>query len=117
MGASKQASAVPPSRWNHSVFHDPQPGRPGRTVAPQAGFIDDADLFDPACFGISPREAAYVDPQHRLALEVAWDALEDAGLPLEKIAGSLTGVFMGIASHEYGGQQGLDSMGMHTSTG
>lgn len=108
---------VPPERWNHSLYYDPESGKPGRTPAKQAGFIDEVDRFDAACFGISPREAAFIDPQHRLALEVTWDALEDAGQRFEQIAGSATAVFMGISTHEYSMLQTIDSLGMHASTG
>ena len=52
------------------------------------------DRFDADFFGISPREAIRVDPQHRLLLEVAWEALEDAGLPADRIAGTAAGVYV-----------------------
>src|SRR5581483_12323015 len=52
-------------------------------------------------FGISPREAARMDPQQRILLEVAWHALEDAGLPLERLAGSQTGGFIGVCANDY----------------
>ena len=53
-------------------------------------------------FAISPREAVRLDPQQRLLLEVAWEALESGGVAPDKIYGSLTGVFVGISSNDYG---------------
>ncbi len=50
---------------------------------------------------LRPREAALLDPQHRLLLEVAWEALEHAGQPFDKLAGSQTGIFVGITTNEY----------------
>ena len=62
----------------------------------QGGFLrEDIKNFDPLFFGISPREASTLDPQQRLLLEVTWEALEDAGLGVEKLAGSEVGVFVG----------------------
>ena len=68
---------------------------------PRGGFLERVDLFDAAFFGISPREAASMDPQHRFLLEVAWEALEDAGLTRESISGSRTGVFTGLWTGDY----------------
>src|SRR5438132_9975386 len=64
-------------------------------------FIDGVGDFDASFFGISPREAMSMDPQQRLLLEVAWEALEDAGQAVEKLAGSKTGVFIGISTTDY----------------
>ncbi len=108
---------IPPHRWNHARFHDPRVGIRGKTSSPQAGLLDRIDEFDAAFFGISPREAASIDPQHRLLLEVAWEALEDAGCPLSSLAGSATGVFVGTSSQEYRVLQNLLSVESHAPTG
>lgn len=64
-------------------------------------FVENVDQFDAAFFGISPREATHMDPQQRLVLEVAWEALEDAGQAVERLAGTSTGVFLGIYNNDY----------------
>ena len=84
---------APPERWR---LDDPaSPARFG-------GFLDGVELFDADFFGISPREAASMDPQQRLVLEVAWHALEDAGIAADRLTGSPTGVYLGICTADYG---------------
>ena len=65
------------------------------------GFLPGIDQFDAAFFGISPEEAIKIDPQHRLLLEITWEALEDAGLIPTNLAGTNAGVFIGLSGSEY----------------
>ncbi|HEX2910961.1 MAG TPA: type I polyketide synthase [Chloroflexia bacterium] len=92
---------VPAERWDIDSLYDPDTAKPGKMMTRWGGFIDNVDGFDWRAFRIPPREVKYIDPQHRLLLEVAWEAFEDAGLPLEKVAGTLTGVFIGICWNDY----------------
>lgn len=92
---------VPADRWDVDAFYNPNPATPGKMNTRWGGFLEQVDQFDPQFFGISPREAARMDPQQRFLLEVAWEALEDAGQVLERLAGTRTGVFIGISSNDY----------------
>jgi acyl transferase domain-containing protein/acyl carrier protein/SAM-dependent methyltransferase len=83
---------VPASRWR--TADHPNAGRWG-------GFLDDVDRFDPLFFHISPREANLIDPQERLFLQTAWHTLEDAGYTRARLAGSRTGVYVGVMWSEY----------------
>ncbi|MGO4617427.1 type I polyketide synthase [Nocardia sp. 2YAB30] len=78
-----------------------RPARATDDATRTGAFLSAVDGFDAAFFGISPREAAALDPQHRLLLEVAWEALEDAGVVTERLAGSRTGVFVGMSGNDY----------------
>jgi acyl transferase domain-containing protein/NADPH:quinone reductase-like Zn-dependent oxidoreductase/SAM-dependent methyltransferase/acyl carrier protein len=114
-------SDVPADRWSVERYYDPEPGIAGKTFVKRAGFLDQIDKFDPQFFGISPREAPYVDPQHRLLLETAWEAIENAGVVLDLEKGSDIGVFVGISHNDYQGMQStaFDHFGItpHTATG
>ncbi len=92
---------IPPDRFDVDAFFDPTPATPGKIMSRWGGFIADIDRFDAAAFGISPREAERLDPQQRLLLEVSAEALADAGVPVERLAGSQTGVFVGVWLSDY----------------
>ena len=93
---------IPAARWDVDAYYDPNPDTPGKMYTRHGGFLKDIEQFDPQFFGISPREAISIDPQHRLLLEVSWEALENAGQVPQRLSGSLTGVFVGITANEYG---------------
>jgi acyl transferase domain-containing protein len=92
---------IPRARWDAEAYFDPDPAHPGTMNTRWGSFLEDIDRFDAAVFGISAREAAAMDPQHRLVLEVAYEALEDAGQTHESLRGSRTGVFFALYNTDY----------------
>jgi acyl-CoA synthetase (AMP-forming)/AMP-acid ligase II len=92
---------VPADRWDNSLFYDESPAVPGRVNTKWAGFLENISHFDAALFGITPHEAPEIDPQQRLLLEVSWRLIENAGLKKERLAGSSTGVYVGISTNDY----------------
>jgi acyl transferase domain-containing protein/acyl carrier protein len=88
-------SSIPEDRIDVERYYDPHPALPGHMATRWGGYLDDIRGFDAAFFGISPREAERMDPQQRLVLESAWEALEDAGIPAAQLVGARVGVYVG----------------------
>lgn len=92
---------VPPDRWDVESVYGLRPSMPGKTSTRWGGFLRDVDKFDADFFGISAVEAERMDPQQRLVLEVVWEALENANILPAALAGTRTGVFLGISHSDY----------------
>ncbi|WP_262703416.1 MULTISPECIES: polyketide synthase [Streptomyces] len=93
---------IPADRFDARRFVDPDPRRPGKAYTAAGGFLADITGFDAAFFGLSPREASRMDPQQRLLLEMAREALDDAGIDPGTLAGSDSGVHVGVSNANYG---------------
>lgn len=88
---------VPGDRWDAVRHGADDSAAPGKTAVTRGAFLDRApEAFDAAFFGITPREAETIDPQHRLLMEVAWEAMEDGGLIPADLAGTDVGVYVGV---------------------
>jgi acyl transferase domain-containing protein/NAD(P)-dependent dehydrogenase (short-subunit alcohol dehydrogenase family) len=92
---------VPKDRWEIDRFYDANPEARGKMYTRSGTFLEGVAEFDPIFFGLSPREASAMDPQQRILLEVAWEAFENAGVTEPALAGSRTGVFVGLLGHDY----------------
>jgi malonyl CoA-acyl carrier protein transacylase len=114
-------SDVPIERWDAEAIYDPDPNAIGGAYVKRGGFLQEpVDGFDPGFFSISPREASAMDPMHRMLLELAWEALEDAGIPPFTLDNSATGVFVGLSTSDYGILQqgsGLEILDSYKGTG
>ncbi|MGW6393567.1 type I polyketide synthase, partial [Streptomyces sp. NPDC055103] len=112
-GGREAITDVPDGRWESAAPPESAGMRRG-------GFLKDIGAFDAAFFGISPREAAAMDPQQRLVLELAWEAIEDAGIVPARLRESRTSVFVGTLRDDYAGlvgRQGDGAVTQHTMTG
>ncbi|MCC6809970.1 MAG: SDR family NAD(P)-dependent oxidoreductase, partial [Deltaproteobacteria bacterium] len=113
---------VPKDRWDIDAFYDPDPDVPGKMSTRWGGFLRDVDVaaFDPQFFGIAPKEARLMDPQQRLLLECVAEGLENAGYAAPQLAGSRTGVFVGLSTNDYSvllATLGRENIDEHRGTG
>ncbi|WP_193316976.1 SDR family NAD(P)-dependent oxidoreductase [Janthinobacterium sp. FT14W] len=93
---------VPASRWDWRQYYSEDRSAAGRHYSRWGGFISGVDEFDALFFNIAPREAKFIDPQERLFLQQAWQALEDAGHTRATLeAGGEAGVYVGVMYSEY----------------
>lgn len=104
---------IPSDRWDVDRHYDPHPGTPGKMCTRRGGFLENLNHFDPYFFGISPREAIYQDTQQRLLLEVAWEAVEDAGILQDELRQSHGGMFLSISRHSGRGAMADNRYGLN----
>ncbi|GAA2211807.1 hypothetical protein GCM10009850_072670 [Nonomuraea monospora] len=95
---------LPADRWRHYENRSPEDAAALRDAVREGSFLNDIEGFDAEFFGVSPREAELMDPQQRVLMETAWEALEHAGLPPHELAGTDAGVFVGVCTADYGGR-------------
>ncbi|HMV14122.1 MAG TPA: type I polyketide synthase [Chitinophagales bacterium] len=96
---------IPANRWDKDALFDADPNAPGKLYVKEGGFIEDIEYLDGAFFNISPIELESTDPQQRILLEVTHEAFENAGIDVNKLVGSDTGVFIGIDNVDYEAKQ------------
>ena len=110
---------VPQERWGQE--RSAPGGGPGTISNGVGAFLNDIDRFDAAYFGVTPREANLLDPQQRLILEVAWEAMSDSGRPREEWRGTRTAVTFGLLAKDYellhARTLGVDEIGQHHVSG
>ncbi|KAM6338819.1 phthioceranic/hydroxyphthioceranic acid synthase-like [Podargus strigoides] len=92
---------IPPERFNAEEWYDPDDTKPGKICTTRAALLNEFNSFDNHLFGINDLEAERMDPQQKLLIECTYKALEDAGVPVEAVSGTKTGVFIGLASRDY----------------
>lgn len=93
---------APADRWRSYADRGPSYAAAARRAVPYGHFLDGVADFDAEFFGLSPREAELMDPQQRLVMETAWEALEHAGTPAGALAGTDAGVYVGVCTGDYG---------------
>ncbi|KAM6087310.1 mycolipanoate synthase-like [Chlamydotis macqueenii] len=92
---------IPPERFNAKEWYDPDDNKPGKICTTRAAFLNEFNSFDNHLFGINNMEAEHMDPQQKLLVECTYKALEDAGVPVEAVSGTKTGVFIGLMNRDY----------------
>ncbi len=110
---------IPEDRWNWQHFYGDPATESNKTTAKWGGFMKDVKFFDAGFFGITPREANLMDPQQRLFLETVWKTIEDAGYKASDLSGTMTSLFVGVATIDYSElvQKNRIEVSAQTSTG
>jgi acyl transferase domain-containing protein len=101
VAGNEAITEIPAERGWPDALYDPDPEHRGSIYTRRGGFISHVDRFEAGFFRMSPQEVRAVDPQHRLLLELSWEALEHAGISPLALKGSRTGVFMGLTTSDY----------------
>ncbi len=115
---NKESASQRITRWDMSPYYDEELGKPGKTYCQYGSFLDDIDKFDPQFFHIAKTEADVIDPQERMFLQEAWNAVENAGYTKKSIDRN-TGVFVGVTTSSYryvGYEESLEGTAVNTST-
>jgi len=86
---------IPQDRWQVDDYYDADPAAPGKTNQRHAAMLERIHDFDPFFFNISPAEATQINPSQKLMLELVWEAMENAGIPADKLTGTRAGVYVG----------------------
>ncbi|KAM6953792.1 phthioceranic/hydroxyphthioceranic acid synthase [Aplochiton taeniatus] len=92
---------IPEERFDRTYWYDPDHNKPGKTHTTKAALIDGFNEFDYQFFSVPEAEVDSMDPQHKLLLQCTYRALEDAGMTMEKISGTRTGVYIGLMNRDY----------------
>ncbi|XP_066171806.1 phthioceranic/hydroxyphthioceranic acid synthase-like [Sylvia atricapilla] len=92
---------IPPERFNAKEWYDADGNKPGKICTTRAALLNEFNSFDNHLFGINNMEAERMDPQQKLLIECTYKALEDAGVPVESVSGTKTGVFIGLMNRDY----------------
>ena len=103
---------LPEKRWSEYAG-DPVVRSKMAEENTDGGYLADIESFDNEFFGLSPLEATNMDPQQRIMLELAWEALEDANLPANRLRGESVGVFVGSSNNDYGMLMAADPSQAH----
>jgi acyl transferase domain-containing protein/acyl-CoA synthetase (AMP-forming)/AMP-acid ligase II/acyl carrier protein/short-subunit dehydrogenase len=108
---------VPKNRWDIDKFYHAEPATKGKMYSRYGAFIDDVDLFAADFFNISHREAKVMDPQHRILLEVCWQAFENAGISIDSLKDKSCGIYVGIGQNDYSRKSKIENIDTYTGTG